>query len=339
MRTSLTSLIVAAGLLACASCTAPTARPDAGLDLSNQPEPVTVGQSYGLEMRLVAVQSEGGAVALALRRFQSIDTGIDPETTRRLQQSGLRVLAVPLDALTDAFASLRHTGPAQREWLGTMAFWTPIITGPELTDRYTRLDSGLVPFPPGRFRLLSRCWLVPNLDRARELGIARAALRLELVPQHLPAERRRLERLLEPSLENPVNEGQILDRLRLVCDLPEGHALVIVPEDPDVDWDDFSESSPQPRPQPTTPGPDPKVPPQIDALLPAGPAPEAESPPQPNPPAPAAPRFRSLGEQLLRRVGQVEQRLPDGNSIAVHRERSVIVVLTAHVPSQYKLVP
>lgn len=297
--------------------------------------------TLGLEMRLAPVRSAGGAIPSALRRYESNPTGIDEDSDRRLRASGLRALAVPVDLLDQALGSLQSAGPIQREWLGSLGAWTPIVTGPSLSDPATRIDSGEINLGEGRFRLLARCWLVPDLTDAQESGLIHANLRIELVPQHLPDRPRRLERLLEPTIEGRVAEGQVLDRLRLSCDLPSHMALLIVPTAGEEEWD-----SP-----PSQPGPD-APPPGAGAV---GPDSEAEPPRPPTSPptdtlpaslkpglsavGPTEPQPRTLGEQLLRTPGAIEPQGGDDKSVRVRLERSIVIVLMAHTPERYRLVP
>lgn len=292
-------------------------------------------------MRLAPVRSAGGTLPSALRRYESNPTGIDEESDRRLRASGLRALAIPVDLLDQALGSLQSAGPMQREWLGSLGSWTPIVTGPFLDDPATHIDSGEVNLGEGRFRLLARCWLVPDLAEAQESGVIRANLRIELVPQHLPDRPRRLERLLEPTIEGRVAEGQVLDRLKLSCDLPSHMALLIVPTAGEREWESTETQSAADAPSP--------------GVGPVGPDPEAEqpSPPPSRPtesrPAPARqeartlgptdPQARTLGEQLLRTSGVIEPQRDNEKSVRVRPERSIVIVLLAHTPDRYHLVP
>lgn len=306
-----------------------------------QPESVRQPGSIGLEMRLAPVRSEGGALSAALQPFERNPTGIDEETTTRLRLSGLRAVSVPTDALDQALGSLTPAGAVQQEWLGTLTFWSPIITGPVTDDPMTRLDSGDVNFGQGRFRLLARCWVVPDLTDAEDTGFAQAEMRLELVPQHVPANERRLQRLLTPSLNTPVAEGQILQRLRLTCDLKPEHALVLVPVAPG-EWTPAPATDAVPGESDRTVGPDPHID-EPDIQTPAesaGPGSRAPTlPPVRRPPGPLSPAAATLGEQLLRSPGSVESRESGSDGVRVHPERSVVVVLIAHTPARYKLVP
>lgn len=297
--------------------------------------------TLGLEMRLTPVRSAGGALPSALRRYESNPTGIDEQTDQRLRASGLRALAVPVDLLEEALGSLQSAGPMQRQWLGSLGSWTPILTGPALQDPATRIDSGQVNLGQGRFRLLARCWLVPDMTEAQETGLIRARLRVELVPQHLPDQPRRLEHLLEPTIEGRVADGQVLDRLKLSCDLPSHMALLIVPTSGPREWE-----SPEAQTSSVTPtsdagpvGPDPGAPPT--STPPPGPT-DPGAPPSQSAAGtigPADPQARTLGEQLLRTPGAIEPRGADEQSVRVRPERSVVIVLMAHTPEHYRLVP
>lgn len=297
--------------------------------------------TLGLEMRLAPVRSAGGALPAALRRFESNPTGIDEQTDLRLRESGLLALAVPLDLLDQALGSLQSAGPLQREWLGSLGSWTPIVTGPFLADPVTRIDSGQVNLGEGRFRLLARCWLVPDLTEAQDTGLIRANLRVELVPQHQPDRPRRLQRLLEPTIEGRVAEGQVLDRLKISCDLPSHMALVIVPTSGRREWDS-TEGQPvaaAPPPDPGPVGPDPATEPPKPPPSPPSQADTLTPSPETRTIGPTDPQARTLGEQLLRTPGAIERQGDEEGPVRVRPERSLVVVLIAHTPERYRLVP
>ncbi|GAB4384962.1 MAG: hypothetical protein Kow0022_09200 [Phycisphaerales bacterium] len=302
------------------------------------PESVRSPGTFGLEMRLTPVRSDGAALAAALAPFEREPTGIDEEASKRLRQSGLRAVAVPIGALEQALGSLTPAGAVQQEWLGTLTFWSPIVSGPPTDEPMTRLDSGEVNFGQGRFRLLARCWIVPDLTEAEDIGYARAKLRLELLPQHVPAQGRRLQRLLTPALNTPVAEGQVLPRLRLTCDLGPDRALVLVPIAPGQ-WASApaanalpgtSDAPPGPDPDPEDPEPVPPVDPTVGLIT---------TPARRRPPGPLFPAAATLGEHLLRWLGSAPSELSDRDATGTGSERSIVVVLIAHVPAQYRLLP
>lgn len=306
-----------------------------------QPSAQPPSGQMGLEMRLVAVHSQGGVLATALRPFEQLPTGIGEETDQRLRKSGLRAVSVPVDALQETLGDFRPVGPIQNEWIGILNFWSPIVTGPLTDDPFTRFDTGEVNLGEGRFRLLARCWIVPDLTDTSDTGAAAAALRLELVPQHVDSRRRGLQRLLEPRLDQAVDAGLVLHRLRLTCDLRPERALVIIPVAPG-EWE---AAAPLPESAPATlpdrqvgPDPDAPAPPPPPEGPPRPPAEAPEPAARPQPAGPFAPSAPTLGEQLLRSPGGTEEGDVDG-SVQVFTERSVVVVLIAHTPARYKLLP
>lgn len=303
-----------------------------------QPESVRPPGTFGLEMRLTPVRSDGAELAAALSPFERDPTGIDEDASKRLQDSGLRAVSVPIGALEQALGSLTPAGAVQQEWLGTLTFWSPIVFGPPTDEPMTRLDSGEVNFGQGRFRLLARCWIVPDLTEAEDIGYARAKLRLELLPQHVPAQRPRLQRLLTPALHTPVAEGQVLPRLRLTCDLGPDRALVLVPIAPGR-WASAPTPDAVPDTPETPPGPDPEMkdPEPIPVVDPT--VGLATTPARRRPPGPLFPAAATLGEHLLRWPGSVPSEPSDRDAMHTGAERSVVVVLIAHVPGQYRLIP
>lgn len=304
----------------------------------------------GLEMRLVPVTSTGTTIGISLREFVNLPTGLDDETLKRLRDYGLRVIAVPIDQLPQATAALTPVGTIQTEWLGMLYRWAPLVTGPELDEQYTTVDTGPLELPQGRFRLLARTWVVPDLATAEDEGRVAARLRVELLPQHKQSRRRRFDRLLDAAPPTIEDEGLIFKRLHAVVDIPDGFALVIVPAPPAVDWSGLKEPAPPTDTLPPAENDKPFGPAanprdiDIPALLgrPERPVPT----PQPDldtprfEPGPTAPSFRTLGEQLLRRSPEViENPGADKPTYTIHRERSLVVVLIPHVPARYALIP
>jgi hypothetical protein len=306
---------------------------------SVQPEPVVVGAAPGLEVRRVVVESAGGQVGLALGPYADRDTGVEPLVLERLRAAGFRLVLVPVDDVAAVLGSLRAIGSVQQEWLGQLHFWTPLVSGPMLDERVTRVDSGLVELDPGRMRLMARAWLVPRMVDA--LGEARveSALRVELLPQHEQEARRTFTSLVEPRARTFEHDGLVFRRLRLTVDLEPGFALVLVPDDPAADWTMREPAVPVAN----------STPEQADAASgPSGEASEGVSAPAVREPVPAAPAGsrttgpeepspRTLGEQMLRTPTQATS-LASG-SVSLRRERSVVLVLIPHTPERYRLLP
>ena len=308
-----------------------------------QPRPAN--DQIGLEMRLVPVTSTGTTIGLSLREYANLPTGLDDEAIKRLRDYGLRVVAVPIDQLPQATASLTPIGTIQTEWLGMLYRWVPLVTGPQLEEQYTTVDTGPLELPRGRFRLLARSWVVPDLSTAPDQGRVNARLRVELLPQHQQDRRRRLDHLLDTSPPTLDDDGLLFTRLHAVVDIPDGYALVIVPAPPAADWADLKEPAPPADTLPADSAPTFGPSAEPNAGGPTTPAQRPERPaPDPTPApfesGPTAPAFRTLGEQLLRREAEVTENIGANKpTYTIHRERSLVVVLIPHVPGRYALIP
>jgi hypothetical protein len=308
-------------------------------------QPDRENAQLGLEIRFVPVSSTGTSIGLALRSYQNFPTGIDEETLTLLSDNGLRIVAVPIANLQDAMRTLTPIGTIQTETLGMLYRWQPIFTGPELEEDFTSLDTGPLRLPRGKFRLLARSWIVPDLTDANDTGTVKPRLRVELIPQHEQSRRTRFDQLLDPAPPTLEDRGFLFRRLHITTDIPEGYALIIVPASPSVRWDSLKkpviDPTPSPDANPTNFGPKPT--PDPDSKPQSAPRPEVKptvtSPTRQAQPGPIAPTFRSLGEQLLRKPAGVFETPGSKNAQTIHRERSLVIILIPHVPSRYALIP
>lgn len=312
-------------------------------------QPTPSGGFLGLEMKLIPVASTGTTIGLALRDFEALPTGLDTATHTRLRENGLRVIAVPIDQLDQATQSLTPVSTIQTESIGMLYRWSPLIVGPELEEDFTRLDTGPLQLAQGRFRLLARAWIVPDLTQTPETGIVAARLRVELLPQHEQTKRRRFDHLLNPGPGTIDDAGLIFHRLKASIDIPQGHALVIVPASPATEWDTLHSPVPPQTPSISADPADETFGPTedsdpIDTDRPIA-RPER---PVPNPPAPpptdvavgpTAPSLLTIGEKLLRRPAGISDRTAPNGQVLIERERSLVVVLIAHTPARYALLP
>lgn len=236
---------IAAVLSGCAGSGGRVSTPDPVEELIT---PVVRGAEAGLEARLWVVENRSGALAGALREFgppPSAGAG-EVETWRR---NGFRVLEVPLDRLDGVLGALPTIGPRHREWLGMLPEWVEVVKGAQLSgEQLMRMDGGSAVLGAGRLRLVARCWAMPGEQVAG--GAAGAVMRLELMPELVTPPRRDdegLSRLLEGGGVTPRGgvRGMAFERLRLGVVSGGGSAIVIVPEDPDLDW--FAEAAGRPE--------------------------------------------------------------------------------------------
>jgi hypothetical protein len=220
------------------------------------------------------------------------------------------------------------------------------------------METGPLALPAGRLRLLGRAWTEPVPDGA---DASRPVLRIELAPQHAEPSRPDPLGLAPPAAREPVDEGLVFRRLALTLQLDQGHAVVIIPERPDVVWG-------KPAPPPGPPPADLAVSPTIDEAdrptapfarivrddpasagedsdadtEPAetrGPRPsfrdESASSRRIGPAGPRAPRLPTLGEAMLMSpVAGVSA----GETGGASRVTRAVVVLIPRLPDEFRLL-
>ena len=209
--------------------------------LDDASAPVVRGAEAGLETRLWVVENRSGVLGGALREFGPPAT-VGAGEVALWQRNGFRVLEVPLDRLEGLRAGLPTIGPLHREWLGLLPEWVEVVRGAELSGQQpVRMDTGSAVLGPGRLRLMTRCWAMPSLGAISKGDGAGALLHIEVMPQlGMTAQREgdALRRWLGTEHESARTSvrGMAFERLRLGVVSAGGSAIVIVPEDPDVDW-------------------------------------------------------------------------------------------------------
>lgn len=288
----------------------------------------------------------------ALLQYQDRPTGLSPAALRLWRSNGLRVVAVPAKELDLLHDRVRTMGQAIEQWFGVLPTWTPLVTGPAFEQPWTlALDNGPIELPPGNVRLLGRAWMVPvepslSLDPPRpghdeQSPAMAAAMNVELLPQHTEARDRHgsfaqnYGRDPRPSIEN---SGVNFPRLTLHFACRGGDAIVIVPEDPFVEWKKLPPGQPRelffPSPQgptviepPTSLGPPvaPATKPPLDQPFVAPTQqPVVQLADQISGPAPV--RLPTLGEAML----------CDLNGVGLSRR--VVLILIPRVPEKYQLI-
>jgi hypothetical protein len=200
-----------------------------------------------------------GRVARALLPYAERPVPAPAETLALWSRYGLRAVSVPLEDLDALLAELRdgasarvsHAGPAaasQREWLGLPDTWSEVVRGPELTRGLTvSLESERLRLEPGRLRMLVRGWPIPVADDGQtKSGHTRAALAVEVLPQHLsrdPARRGPRSSPRDPFAEASIDaesDGLTFSRLLLPLTLESSQAVILVSERPGLGWSDVT---------------------------------------------------------------------------------------------------
>ncbi len=231
-------MTIIAAMSACSS-SAPREGADQPVQFRTQIEADSTSgdRSRGLELRVLTVDDSGDRVPQALARFdqdQDVLYGVmDERVHQRWGDWGLRWVVVPIDELDQIIASQDLTKAVQVRWMGEFANWRPIIRTGQLESRPVRIGdqgSGVQRILRGRPRLLGRAWTVPEVS---ESG-TNIKLHLDLGVQLAnPPKRDPLGSIKPPTA---LDEGALVDELRMTLSLDSSHALVLVGEDPAVRW-------------------------------------------------------------------------------------------------------
>ncbi len=299
----------------------------------------------GLEVRWWVVDDSWGVLGPTLADRDG-RPGLFPAPAREVwSESGLRVLAVPLDALDGLQSSLPMVGPPRAIWHGSLPEWTEVVAGPRMPPGSTvRHSGGSFRVPYGQFRLLARSWVTPASGPTGSPGV-----RLELTPQlAAPAApedpsalafwTRRLERE-EGGLGDRL-EGIAFTSLRASFTAERAMAYLVVPEHPGVDWSELPPAAPPPSPWAQQAAlralRSPVGPSDAPAKAADEPASDAESIPGvamedgADVFGPRAGEWPTLGEAMLRSLG------PTGRP--GEGRLKVVVVLILHPPERFDLL-
>jgi hypothetical protein len=267
--------------------------------------PVVRGAGAGLEARLWVVENGGGSIGRALQGFAP-PAGAPRARVELWRANGFRVLEIPIDQLDDVRDQLATIGPLHRQWLGLLPEWVEVVKGAQLAaEAPVAFDNGTVRLGPGRLRIVSRCWAMPSVGARPDGSPTAALLKLEIMPElemsAVAADS--YARLLDQAPVQPRSgvRGIPFDRLLLGLVSSGSDAIVIVPEDPEVDWNAERDERPDGARR-------------SDASVAFGPQ------------APAVP---TLGELMLTSLA-----LPESVGDA-----RVVVVLVPRVPERFELLP
>lgn len=252
-RAALVLLALCAVVSACRSTPDPVAPEDQAPEPA-APEAPVLGAKSGLEVRRWTVDDQDLAVARMLSSIPRGEPVIDVETSELLAANGLRVIALAPDQIEPLRARFRLAGAVEKEWLGQTTEWAELVRGPPLrSGQVVALDSGPYRLDrPGPMRLLVRCWETPLVG---EGGGVRGGLRVEIIPQHAERDTRSAyRRALEGARTSVEEQGFIFERLALVGVFDGSEALLLVGEEPGVEWGErVAESSSVTVPERTGP--------------------------------------------------------------------------------------
>jgi len=188
----------------------------------------------GLELRVLTVDDAGDRVAQALSPFMGDPGAMLREDQERWSSWGLRLVVVPIDQLDSVLGSLISTKAAQVRWMGEFPQWRPLIRTAQIPNGTVRIGDGStsVRFQElsGRPRLLARVWTTPEMTGSD----AMAQLHMDLALQMIQEQQN--NRWETPAVRTALDEGALIDELKMSQVLDSKSALVLVGEDPSIQW-------------------------------------------------------------------------------------------------------
>lgn len=204
-----------------------TLKSEGGEDLA-QLTPKQIAGLSAIGLRPVALGYT--SIEERLAKYVERPTPLTTDALESWRRSGLRVLSVPRSELLALQRSLPIKGEANRESLGELHEWKPLIVGPAWPDAgAVLLPGGVLELPPGRMRLLARCFLVPTpSERAMT-----SRLRVEIVPQHEESQSNKDRWSLAAGIKarpTLADQGLLLERLRADFFLDGDEALLLIPQ-------------------------------------------------------------------------------------------------------------
>lgn len=187
----------------------------------------------GLELRVLTVDDSENRVARYLSAYEQSIGSMNAEDVQRWRAWGLRLVVVPIDKLETILSNQDHIQAAQVRWMGEFPQWRPIIRTGEIFNNTVRVqdgDAALYQTLVGCPRLLSRVWTVPEVT---EEGL-KARLHMDLAIQMTRPQRS--NRWGEIKLPTALDEGDLIEELRISPVFDSNAALILVGEDPLVSW-------------------------------------------------------------------------------------------------------
>lgn len=188
----------------------------------------------GLELRVLTVDDAGDRVAEALSPFMNDPGAMLIEDRERWGSWGLRWVVVPVDVLDGVLGSLTLTQAAQVRWMGEFPQWRPLIRTGQIRNGTVRVGDGLSSAHfeelSGRPRLLGRVWTTPEMTGSD----VRARLHIDLALQM--THEKQDNRWDTPAVQTALDGGVLIDELKMSQVLDSNSALVLVGEDPSIQW-------------------------------------------------------------------------------------------------------
>ncbi len=205
------------------------------------PSPIDSASTRGLEIWLWVVDDTDWTSARLLSPYLSDATGqIDDASASMWSDWGLRLVAVPIDEVQGFLDALTPVQPINVQWLGEFGSWRPIVRAGELRTGHVRVGNGWREVGLGRPRLIARSWIEPMLTTSKVVP----AVRIDLGIQIETKKRRNDPRLLGIDRQRLIEDvGPVLDELMMSMVLDGSHAVVIVGEAPETQWNQLPNSA------------------------------------------------------------------------------------------------
>jgi len=212
------------------------------------PEPINSVSTLGLEVRLWVVDDTDRTAARLLSSYERTD-GIDystpsptpspipPAMAQSWSQWGFRLIAIPIDEVEGFLDTLIPIQPISVHWLGEFGKWRAIVRAGELSSNHVRVGERSVQIERGRPRLIARSWIEPILTPDAVVPGVRLDLGVQIQSNKNRSSRQRTGFGFDENTERSIeDDGPVFDELIMSAMLDGSHAIILVGEAPDVDW-------------------------------------------------------------------------------------------------------
>ena len=246
----LVAAMIAATLSACSSSGSSGPKGSQGssnapatLDTQIEVDSSTQSSQRGLELRVLTVDDASNRVAKSLAPYESDLGMMDQDTRNRWRSWGLRLVVVPVNTLESLLESQDLTKATQTRWMGEFPQWRPIIRTAEFQNRSVRIQnqgSSSYQTFTGQPRLLARLWTTPVLTDTS----LTAQLHLDLAVQ-ITKPKKKINQWNAPKLPTALDDGPLVEELKISQLLDGSSALIIIGQDPSVNWVNTPDSEPE----------------------------------------------------------------------------------------------
>lgn len=191
----------------------------------------------GLEVAVWTCDDTWYAAARVLEPYADRPVPVSDAQREVWRRHGVRIVAVPASEIDLVAAQSRPLTPVQRQRFGQLTSWSAVVRGPGIPAG-TRGPNGEI--PAGKPRLIARAWLEPDLSggELREVVRVEAGVQIETGAGN-PWIGGGLGE--GPGLRSIGDEGELIEGMLVSFQADGGDAIVLVGEDPGVDWSELPE--------------------------------------------------------------------------------------------------